>query len=571
MTTIMEHAPIQCLLSLPPSGVEFHASRENANHAGVFAACDPSGRKLGSGGGSAHMLIEGWRATGQGASFREWLFASRKLVVLGGGQSRRLPAYAAVGKPFIPMPVLQGSWGQRLDQTLLDLQIESFRGVLKRAPRSARVMIVSGDVLLHFADAPEPCPDVDLLMLGMEVDAEIACQFGVFFMPRSAPGRLAFMLQKPDADRIHELSAEHAFAVDTGMWLLSARAVATLLRRCGWDEATGRFAGGAAGAYELYSQFGLAAGERPTADDPEIRALSCGARVLSDPQFYHLGTSRQMIESACELQNRQALRRMGGATRSFPNQVIQNAIYAPPADRQAHPTLWIENATIPSSWRLARDHVITGVPDNAWDLRLEAGVCLDFVAVDEDAFCVRAYGMDDVFSGAIGDRSTSWLGRPAADWLQARTIALAEAAEGPATDIYQARLFPILKQAALDPRFVEWLFMAEPAPNPAFAELWRASPRLSAAEINQRANLSRAEAQRAAHRRRALIKMRANRHSNVFFRSDLDEAARLFAAGDDSLPPPQDDASAREPNGGNSRPRLARRRVAPPRRSGRGH
>ena len=41
----------------------------------------------------------------------------------GSGESRRLPAYAAPGKPLIPIPVFESITGQRPDQRLVDLQV----------------------------------------------------------------------------------------------------------------------------------------------------------------------------------------------------------------------------------------------------------------------------------------------------------------------------------------------------------------------------------------------------------------------------------------------------------------
>ena len=58
------------------------------------------------------------------------LRSNRKLIIHGGGQSRRLPAYAATGKLLMPVPVLRWSRGQRLDQTLLDLQLPEYERVL---------------------------------------------------------------------------------------------------------------------------------------------------------------------------------------------------------------------------------------------------------------------------------------------------------------------------------------------------------------------------------------------------------------------------------------------------------
>jgi hypothetical protein len=64
--------------------------------------------QLGSGGGTAHVLAEAWTQTRTAnQSFREWTNERQRIVLHGGGESRRLPAYAGVGKLFIPMPVLR--------------------------------------------------------------------------------------------------------------------------------------------------------------------------------------------------------------------------------------------------------------------------------------------------------------------------------------------------------------------------------------------------------------------------------------------------------------------------------
>ena len=87
------------------------------------------------------------------------------------------------------------------------------------------------------------------------------------------------------------------------MWLLSARAVRVLMEKCGWQAATQRFAGGQAAAYELYAEFGLGLGPLATHPDPAVNALSCAVLALPEAEFYHFGTSAQMIESVSELQS----------------------------------------------------------------------------------------------------------------------------------------------------------------------------------------------------------------------------------------------------------------------------
>jgi galactokinase/mevalonate kinase-like predicted kinase len=512
-----------------------------------FASSDPVGTPLGSGGGTANLLVEAWRATGVGRSFNQWLHESGKLVLHAGGQSRRLPAYALTGKILTPVPVFRWSRGQRLDQTLLDLQVGDYERVARHGGAGFVVMITSGDMLLRFARHLPPFPAVDVLGLGMWMAPEKAKDFGVFFSPRSRPNELAFFLQKPSAARIRELAADHLALVDTGMWLLSERAVAALLRKCGWETSREAFAGGPAATYELYAQFGLAMGRAASVPDPEIGALSSAVLPLPAAEFYHFGTNEQMIESVCELHNLvldESRLGMAGA-RQHPDQINQNSRFGVALRREQNHTLWIENSVVPATWRIASEHVLTGVPENSWDLTLPAGVCLDFVPVGESDFAVRGYGFRDRFSGRLGDAETLWFERPAREWFAARGLAMADCQLDSAADIQRCPLFIVLPEADLEPRFLEWLFAEKPAENRGFTQLWKSRPRLSAAELGERVNLNRLYAQRARLRQECVLPMMRNFRWSVFHRLDLDSTAREFAASGAELPPlefaPHDD------------------------------
>ena len=87
-----------------------------------------------------------------------------------------------------------------------------------------------------------------------------------------ADGSMAFFLQKPSPERIVALSEHHTASLDTGVWLLTERAVETLMRKCGWDPATETFEGGAVRPYELFDRFGLALGSAPAEPDPAAAA-----------------------------------------------------------------------------------------------------------------------------------------------------------------------------------------------------------------------------------------------------------------------------------------------------------
>ena len=556
----MKHVRMQQLLSLPPRMAGVFGELEGRGLPEWFATCDPAGSKLGSGGGTAHVLAEGWRATGGGEGFGEWLRGSRKLILHAGGQSRRLPAYAGTGKLLLPVPVFRWARGQRLDQSLLDLQLPDYQRVLAHAGQGTVAMVTSGDVLLRFGRSLPAFPQVDVLGLGMWVTPERARDFGVFFSKRERPEELSFFLQKPSAARIRELAGEYLYLVDTGMWLLSERAVGVLMRKCGWDGERERFAsGGVAGGYELYAQMGLALGKVPAVVDAEVNGLTSAVVPLPAAEFYHFGTNRQLIESITALQNLELdetkLGLMGA--RRHPNQYLQNSQFSFPLRQEENHTLWVENSTVPKAWQLASEHVLTGVPENGWDLRLEAGVCLDFVPVEprggdggterggeteghaggvSEFVCVRCYGMNDLFSGAVGEATTRWLDRPAPNWFFARGISREAAGIEARCDIQRAKLFPVLRVGELEPRFIEWLFAAKPVRSEEFARRWLALPRLSAEEIGERVDLRRVYEQRRRNRRGCLLPMWRNGRWSVFYKLDLESTARMWAESGEELP-----------------------------------
>lgn len=536
----------QYLLTLPPRMAREFVALEGKPRPRWFATCDPAGARLGSGGGTAHLLAEAWQGTGAAYSFGDWLRTHRKLIIHGGGQSRRLPAYAPAGKLLMPIPAFRWSRGQRLDQTLLDLQLPAYERVLAHAAPGTVALVASGDVYLRFAAQLPPFPAVDVLGLGMWVKPELMKDFGVFVSPRQRPNELAFFEQKPSLARLRELSGNHLCLVDTGMWLLSEQAVAALMERCGWQGQA--FAHGRAGAYELYAQFGLALGTTPHQKDPLVNALTCAVVPLPEAEFYHFGTSRQMIESISALQNRELDETKLGAlgAKRHPDQFLQNTRFEAPIGLEENHTLWVENSVIPKTWQLAHDHVLTGVPDNAWDLRLPAGACLDFVPVDEADFCVRIYGINDAFSGGL--KTANWLGRPAPHWFSARGLTFEQAGLNGDIDIQQAPLFPVLRREAVSPRLLEWLLAEAPLAQPAFARQWLEARRLSAARLGDAANLARLYQQRAQQRQACLRPMFANARWSVFFRLDLESTARLYAQTPHALPDPTpDNAEELEP------------------------
>jgi len=519
---------MQRLLSLPSRIAREFATLEPDRALDWFVSSDPVGQNLGSGGGTAHLLLEAWRGTGGSHTFTDWLRQSQKLIIHAGGESRRLPAYAVGGKALIPLPVLRWSHGQRLDQTLLDLQQTVYESIFNSAPASARVMITTGDVLLRYSAPLPKLPEVDVLAMGLWVKPELASHHGVFFCPRRTPNQLAFFLQKPTPAHIRELGEDYLFLVDVGVWMLSERAVNVLMQKCGGEAGVSK--------YELFADFGLGLGAKPARADAEVNALTSAVVPLPQGEFYHFGTSRELIESVAALHNVVVDQtRWGTATATLqPDMHLLNCNYQA-ARSGSHTTIWVENSHIPASWTVAREHLLTGVPENDWELELEPGICLDFLPIDADELCLRFYGMDDPFRGEV------WLGRPLSQWFAARNLPLV------AGDLQQAPLFPVLRKREWTPRFIQWLFAAQPTHDPALSALWLKSPRLSACQLMERVNLQRLAAQRTENRESAVALLAQNYRQSIFYKLDLEATARLYAATKLDLPAELPAGAAIEP------------------------
>jgi galactokinase/mevalonate kinase-like predicted kinase len=530
------HREFEPLLSVPPRMAEAFADCETRLAENTFATCDPPGRQVGSGGGTAHVLVEAWRERGADSDFATWLEQGEYMVVHGGGQSRRLPAYAPAGKLFIPMPAYRWALGQRLDQTLFDMQQPLLQRVAEAAPARSRVMIVSGDVLLRADEAVPALPDADVIMMGLWATPEEAQHFGVMLCDRRDPAQLVSFLQKPSPDRIREMGREYLFLIDVGVWLLSARAVDSLMEKCGWNGSAWADETGP-GFYDLYGEWGLHLGREPQQVDDTISGLTAAVAILPEGMFHHFGTSRDVIESSYRLQNvvKDQTRYGGVGADPHPKQFVINGSYAGSLGRDENHTLWIENSHIPASWRLTSEHVLTGVPANAWELELAPGRCLDFVPLSDGRYGVRAYGIDDAFRGAVTDQTTRWLDRPVGEWFARRGIELATAGIEPALDIQALPLFPVVRQDELNGERLAWLLDADPTPDPALAAWWCGCQRLSATALSQQADLVRLYASRAALRREALPRMAANYRRSIIYKLDLLATARLLAEGDDPL------------------------------------
>ena len=477
------------LLSLPPNLVGCFHEITGADPQEYFCTSDPVGRKLGSGGGTTWLLERCHEAWGDGRDFASWLASDRRILLHAGGQSRRLPAYAPSGKILTPIPVFRWERGQRLSQTLLDLQLPLYERLMRMAPGNIHTMVVSGDVYIRAAAQLPPVPDADVVCYGLWLDASIAKDHGVFVSDRRTPSVLRRMLQKPSVATLNELLQTGFYLTDIGVWMLSDRAVRLLRSRSKRGADTVE--------YDLYGEFGCSLGTDPVIDDPELRSLSVAVVPLPGGEFYHFGTSGEMISSMQAIQNIVNDQReiMHHGRKPHPSIFVQNAITEITITAE-NTNLWIENSHVGPGWTISHDNIITGVPRNDWHIALGAGQCVDVVPVGEGSFAVRPYRIGDKFAG----------------------------------DEQQRRQFPVVADVAEMGRLLASMLAGGPAPE--------GCRLMSAEEISNEANLPRLVEQRRRYRRDNWAALARNYEHSVFYQTDLDDAAREFARCGMELPAP---------------------------------
>ena len=280
------------------------------------------------------------------------------------------------------------------------------------------------------------------------------------------------MLQKPSTEKLSELLKDHFYLTDIGIWLLSDRAVGLLKKRSMNADGT------SIREYDLYSEFGCTLGTDPLIDDEELKQLSVAIVPLPGGEFYHFGTSGEMISSTVAIQNIVNDQRdiMHHDRKPHPSIFTQNALTRYHFTEQ-NTNVWIENSYIGQHWTLTHDNIVTGVPENDWQLTLPPGQCLDIIPIGETQYCVRRYHIDDKFAGSEQQR----------------------------------KQFPVVD------RLDDLDHLEE-----------QAVRYLSAEDISNEANLRRLFGQRRQFRSQNWGALARNWQHSVFYQLDLDDAAREF-------------------------------------------
>lgn len=492
------------LLSLPPNLVGWFHDITGYPKSEWFCTNDPIDHKLGSGGGTTWLLTQAYEnemahsdANNQ-KTFDEWLSSEKRLLLHAGGQSRRLPAYAPSGKVLTPVPVFRWERGQRLSQDLLSLQIPLYKKIMDAAPSSLHTMIVSGDVLILTTQPLQPIPEADVVCYGLWLGPEIAKNHGVFVSSCDTPSVLKCMLQKPSPATLGTIQKDHYYLTDIGIWLLSDKAVKVLMSH--------------KGEYDLYSEFGGAMGTEPTLNDEAVKELKVAILPLSGGEFYHFGTSHELLSSTLAIQNLVNDQRliMHHSRKPHPCIFIQNSITKKAVD-SSNEEVWIENSYISEGWSISQKNIITGVPKNNWNITLAPGQCIDIVSMGETQYVVRPYGFNDRFAGEEQQRPQ----------------------------------FPIVDN--IDEAGLVLRYMlnqeTEGEDKGKGKAIFEKAQKISAEQISATANLRRLFEQRREFRKHNWSALADNYEHSVFYQLDLNDAAKEFKANGIAMPKPLPDSA----------------------------
>lgn len=492
------------LLSLPPNLVECFHDITGYNREEWFCTNDPIGHKLGSGGGTAWLLLkalsgisaeDGTVGNYDEDRFMNALKADKRILIHAGGQSRRLPSYAPSGKILTPIPVFRWERGQKLSQDLLQLQLPLYERIMKGAPKHTHTMIVSGDVFIRTTQPLQPIPDADVVCYGLWSGAETAKNHGVFVSSRTHPDQLEYMLQKPSVETLGNLLKDHFYLTDIGVWLLSDKAVRVLMNRT--------IKNGRVVDYDLYGTFGCCLGNNPTRHDTEVAGLSVAVLPLAGGEFYHFGTSHELLSSTLAIQNlvNDQRRIIHRSRKPHPAIFIQNAINHCKLTSD-NVNLWIENSCVGEGWTLTRENIVTGVPECDANISLKPGQCIDVVPIGKSRWAVRPYGYNDKFAG----------------------------------EMQQEARFPLVDSIPQIGLMIRYMLQQENSREA--QQLFDKAQKISAEEISARANLRRLNQQRTAFRAQSWERIAQNYEHSVFYQLDLADAAHAFAQ--QHIDPPAD-------------------------------
>lgn len=466
---------------------------------------DARDARIGSGAATVLALAEvagrvhaarGGRASVPASRVQDVLAGQRILMIHSGGDSRRLPAYAAEGKLFASLPI--AAPGMRC-AALLDVLLQD---LLSLEPRpGGELLIASGDCVIGLRDHPVTLEGEGIIGVAHRMPLSRAIRHGVYVCSPQGGGVRRFM-QKPAVRDLRAAGGELADGMalaDTGLLSIDPATCARLLQGAGVERVgpkgpvqmrEGGLAAlaslGQARAVDLYREILCAVPRAMTRAayramvSPELRrpldalrGALCGTpfhcRITEASEFLHIGSTREMIASLAG--PRAAIRAFGHMPSSVPAAPhrVAGGGTALALDSSlgsleiAHGRAVIDRCAL-DRLRIGGGNLLVGLRG----LRLgEIPKGISIAGIPQrgraDPRALAVFGLDDDFKTPSGAGGT-WLGRPLRTvW---RRTGLDEALLRPDSTLWDLPLWPVvgggaLRDAAL---LVSWMWTGAHAP-----------------------------------------------------------------------------------------------------------
>jgi len=483
-----------------------------------FVFADPHEKRIGSGGSTIYVLyklLEYFCNLYENKKYQSLLepFKGKRILILhSGGDSRRLPAYSATGKIFLPLPTSSGAW--RCADTRMNGVVALFDILLNNLMwlpylSDGQTVVASGDVLLSFDPSEIALSDSGVTGMAYPGTVEIASKHGVYVVPQTRlgknPVKVGDFLQKPSYDELKKCGrldvADRAF-VDTGVMNFSLEAIETLMKTSGISFAKGKPVSEKGSLYEnlanakaqldIYKEIPfamLAKNEQLVL----LRQIPFYVNLLPYCEFFHIGTSKQLLQafhtinytaSAYDFQNFSGAKVTNGV--GIQEAFIYNSLIDTTSVK-AIGASFIEGCYLEGQTQLAGQNILTGIPRNTGDIRLEKGVCATCIPVNhtgKNGWVSVIYGINDSFKELAEDNRASFLNSPFRHWMANREISLGDLWEdGETHELWNARLFPFSANPSQSMRVATGLQNENQSSADPHIHEWRQTPRMSLRDI----------------------------------------------------------------------------------------
>ena len=513
----------------------------------VFA--DPQGKRIGSGGSTIYVLYKLLEHFCKDKKFRspeEGFKGKRILILHSGGDSRRLPAYSAVGKIFIPLPVNLST-----DESIVLFDILFFNLMQLPSLDNGQVVVASGDVLLSFDASKIVFTDSGVTGLAYPGPVEVASNHGVYIAPgNQSEGNLRKVLdflQKPTYDELKKcgrIDTANRVFIDTGVMNFSLDAIKVLMEASGISLEAGKVVTekdslcenliNANMQLDIYKEIPFAMlGKTLSADygsglngletdsnkhnplNPfkksvdSLQEIPFFVYLLPYCEFFHVGTSKQLLQnfhtinytaSAYDFKNfskSKAIDKSG-----LENAFVYNSLINTASIKSSGPS-FIEGCNLEGEVQLNGENILTGIPKASGNIKLGNGICVTYVPVNlenENGWASIIYGIEDDFKKLAEDNAATFLSDTFLSWMEDKGISPTELWEdNEPHDLWNARLFPfstdpaeamqislslqIRKQdACVTVKHAASLLEVEQASS-LLLDRWKKSPRMSLREI----------------------------------------------------------------------------------------